>query len=72
MRFSNTVRPWDACFLGNGKTHVAQNLFKLTLSGTRKGTFTLISLIEQILSADFFFKNFQTLLEVKIENNWII
>ena len=34
----------------------------LTLSGTGQGTFTLMSLLYQILSADFFFKNFETLL----------
>ena len=44
----------------------------LTLSGTRKGIFTPLSLLDQILSADFFFKNSQTLLEVKIEINPVI
>ena len=44
----------------------------LTLSGTGQGTFTLMSLIDQILSADFFFKNFQMCLDVKIEINWVI
>ena len=24
VEIGNTVRPWDACFLGNEKTHVAQ------------------------------------------------
>ena len=44
----------------------------LTLSGTEEGTFTLMFLFDQILSADFFFKDFQTLLEVKIEINQVI
>ena len=44
----------------------------LTLSGTGQGIFTPLSLLDQILSADFFFKNFQTLLEEKIEINWVM
>ena len=36
------------------------------------GYFTLLNLLDQILSADFFFKNFQTFLEVKIEINQVI
>ena len=38
----------------------------------RIGYFTLLNLLDQILSADFFFKNFQTFLEVKIEINQVI
>ena len=41
----------------------------LTLSGTGQGTFTCMSLLDQILSADFFFKN---LVEVKIDINRVI
>ena len=43
----------------------------LTLSGMGQGTLTLIFLLHQILSADFFFKNFKTLLDGKIEINWV-
>ena len=44
---------------GNRKTLVAQNLYNLsylTLSGMGQGFSTHMSLIDQILSADFFFK----------------
>ena len=44
----------------------------LTLYGTGQGIFTLVSLLDQILSTDFFFKIFQILLVMKIEINWII
>ena len=44
----------------------------LTLSGARQGIFTLMSLLDQILSDDFFFKNFQTLLVMKIKINRVI
>ena len=41
----------------------------LTLSGMGRGIFSLLSLLDQILSADSFFKNY---LEVKIEIYWVI
>ena len=37
----------------------------LTLSGTGQDIFIPLSLLDQILSAEFFVKNFQTFLEVK-------
>ena len=46
--------------------------YSLTLSDMGQGIFIPLSLLDQILSADFFFKNFQTLLEVKIEINQVI
>ena len=37
----------------------------------RQGTFHLLSFLDQTLSANFFTKNFQTLLEMKIEINQV-
>ena len=46
----------------------------LTLFGTgrEEDIFISLFLLDQILSADFFFKIFQTFLEVKIYINWVI
>ena len=42
---------------------------ELTLIGMRQGTFHPFSFLDHIFSADFFIKNFQTFLEVKIDTN---
>ena len=43
----------------------------LTLIGMRGDTFISLSFLDQILSVEFFIKNFQPILEVKIDINWI-
>ena len=43
----------------------------LTLFGTGEDIFIPLSLLDQILSADFF-KNLQTFSEVKMYINWVI
>ena len=44
----------------------------LTLFGTGGDTFIPLSFLDQILSADFFFKNFQTFFELKFDINRVI
>ena len=44
---------------------------RLTLIGMSEGTFHPLSFLEKIFSAEFFIKNFQTFLEVKIDINRI-
>ena len=66
MMATNEVRSQDELAIGN-----RESLFKLTLFGMRGDTFISLSILDQILSANFFIKNLQTFWEVETGIIWV-